>query len=157
MYKRQVENLYIVGGEIVTPPPPPPVGDQTFLGQDNWGALVANTRIEDVSIPLDYEVGLDITATGTVGDWGSIVHFTATNTNCCEYGSRIPGVWFWPGTRKILVVDGHGANCHAWWCEFSCDGNILTLEERVTSTLRIIMQPDFVYICLLYTSPSPRD
>ncbi len=30
--------------------------------------------------------------------------------NCDSYGSRIPAVWFWPGTRKILVVDGHGDN-----------------------------------------------
>ena len=55
-----VENLYLAGSnaDMVTPPP---VGDQVMLGQDNWGPLVASTRIEDVTLPLDYEIGLDIT------------------------------------------------------------------------------------------------
>ena len=84
------------------------------------------------SLPLDYQIGLDITPGSNIrGDWAAIVHFTATgeyrsnphnslisgdvaerllvatDTNCCDYGTRVPGVWFWPGTRKILVVDGH--------------------------------------------------
>ena len=141
-----VANLYMSGegADIVRAPA---VGVQVFLGQDNWGPLVANTRIEDVSFALDYEIGLDITPGSTVvAEWASIVHFTATNTNCCDYGSRIPGVWFWPGTRKILVVDGHGANGNSHTGEWGCDDTLLTLAEGVTSTLRMIMRPDFVFI-----------
>jgi hypothetical protein len=33
---------------------------------------------------------------------------TATGDNCCSYGDRIPGVWFYPNTRKLHVIDGHG-------------------------------------------------
>jgi hypothetical protein len=80
-----------------------------MLGGD--GPLVKNTQLfDDVSIPLDYEVGIDITPGSVIEAWSSIVHFTATDTDCCEYGTRLPGVWFWPGTRKLLVVDGNGAN-----------------------------------------------
>ena len=69
-----------------------PLGAQ-MLGGD--GQLVADTQLADVAIPLDYEIGLDITpGSNIIADWAAIVHFTATGTNCCDYGSRIPGVWF---------------------------------------------------------------
>jgi hypothetical protein len=39
--------------------------------------------------------------------WGSIVHLTSTNHDCCNYGDRIPGIWFYPGSRRLYVIDGH--------------------------------------------------
>ena len=108
---------------------------------------MASTQIEYVNLPLDYEIGLDITpGPNIIGDWSSIVHFTATNTNCCDYGSRIPGVWFWPGTRKILVVDGHGANGNAHTGEWGCDDSILTLDEGTKYRLQMIMSVEVVQI-----------
>ena len=73
------------------------------------GAIKRNTNLKPMDIPLNYEIGLDITPNNNIvrGKYASILHFTATGTNCCEYGSRIPGVWFYPGTRKLNVVDGH--------------------------------------------------
>ena len=45
-----------------------------------------------VPLPTDYKVELDITpGFRIVEHWASIVHFTATLSNCCEYGDRIPG------------------------------------------------------------------
>ena len=148
-------NLYLVGGSVAPPPPPPPPppapidtsapGNAQMLGGD--GQLVANVRLDDVTIPLDYEIGLDITpGPNIIGDWSSIVHFTATNTNCCDYGSRIPGVWFWPGTRKILVVDGHGANGNAHTGEWGCDDSILTIDEGTTYRLQMVMSAEVVQI-----------
>ena len=117
------------------------------LGQNNWGQLVRNTQIEDVSIPLDYEVGIDITpGQRIIRSWASIVHFTATDSNCCAYGDRIPGVWFWPNTRKLLVVDGHGANGQSHTGEWGCSDAVLTLAEGVTSTLKMVMRSDSVSI-----------
>merc|ERR1712072_491323 len=116
-----------------------------MLGGD--GQLVANTALPDVNLPLDYEMGLDITpGPNIIGDWSSIVHFTATDTNCCDYGSRIPGVWFWPGTRKILVVDGHGANGNSHTGEWGCDVDLLTIDAAVASTLTMQMRADTVNI-----------
>eukprot|EP01045_Picozoa_sp_COSAG04_P009544 COSAG04_NODE_556_length_12658_cov_3.469862_5_plen_293_part_01 len=112
----------------------------TRLGLGAPSQLVADTQIEYVNLPLDYEIGLDITpGPNIVGPWSSIVHFTATNTDCCDYGSRVPGVWFWPGTRKILVVDGHGANGNAHTGEWGCDDSILTLDEGTTYRLKMVM------------------
>jgi hypothetical protein len=42
----------------------------------------------------------------TQPDWASIIHFTATGNNCCDYGDRTPGVWFHPGNRQLHIVDG---------------------------------------------------
>ena len=119
----------------------------TLVGESAYGQLVRDTQIEYVNLPLDYEIGLDITpGPNIIGDWSSIVHFTATNTNCCDYGSRIPGVWFWPGTRKILVVDGHGANGNAHTGEWGCDDSILTLDEGTTYRLQMVMSAEVVQI-----------
>eukprot|EP01052_Picozoa_sp_SAG31_P015233 SAG31_NODE_974_length_10627_cov_11.246201_6_plen_522_part_00 len=83
-----------------------------------------------VYIPLDYRVQFEITpdpSSQVREGWSSIFHFTATGANCCEYGDRIPGVWFFPGGadrscvrgscpgHRLHVVYGHdgdgNANC----------------------------------------------
>ena len=118
---------------------------RTPLGGD--GQLVANTRLDDVSIPLNYEIGVTITPGPTIDEaWASIVHFTATGDDWGDYGDRIPGVWFWPGTRKLLVVDGHRANGNSHTGEWGCDDGILTLSEGVASTLTMRMNEDVVNI-----------
>ena len=66
-----------------------PVG-ATLLGESAYGQLAANTQIENVNLPLDYEIGLDITPGPNInGAWTNIVHFTATNT-CLLYTSPSP-------------------------------------------------------------------
>ena len=43
-----------------------------------------------VSLPLDYSVSFDITPGPTVvTGWGSIVHFSATGKDCCDYYAAI--------------------------------------------------------------------
>ena len=69
-----------------------------------------------------------------------------SNTNCCEYGSRIPGIWFWPGTRKVLVVDGHGDNGNSHTGEWGCNDDLLTLEPHTLYTLKIVVAPATVHI-----------
>jgi len=119
--------------------------DALMLGGD--GQLVANTQLDDVDIPLDYTIGIDITPGPVIQSaWSSIVHFTATDTDCCDYGSRIPGVWFWPGTRLILVVDGHGPNGNSHTGEWGCDDSILTLAEGQTYNLKMQMTASTVHI-----------
>ena len=45
--------------------------------------------------------------------WASIFHFSATGNNCCSYGDRIPGVWFYPGTRRLHIRDGSNSEGNA--------------------------------------------
>ena len=111
--------------------------DAQLLGGD--GVITQGTQLANIDIPLDYEIGLDITPTTSLeSGWGSIVHFTATGSNCCNYGDRIPGVWFWPNTRKLLVVDGHTDNGNSHTDEWGCDDSVLTLEPNVNYRLRMV-------------------
>ena len=115
---------------------------------ENWTAIF---RAPDVSVGPgeSRELVLDITPGDVIeSDWSSIAHFTASNTNCCEYGSRIPGIWFWPGTRKVLVVDGHGDNGNSHTGEWGCDDDILTLEEGKTANLIMRMYVHYIAACI---------
>ena len=94
-----------------------------------------------MSIPLEYEIGLDITPSNAIEKgWGSILHFTATGADCCGYGSRIPGVWFWPGTRRILLSDGHTSNGNSHTGQWKCDDNVLTLQPNINYRLRMVFK-----------------
>lgn len=43
------------------------------------------------SLPLDFTVAFDIEPLGVPSaEWTSILHFTASGNNCCEYGDRVP-------------------------------------------------------------------
>lgn len=57
-------------------------------------AIKQNEHASRVALPVDYAVAFDITPTGAeVAEWSNIVHFTATDHDCCNYGDRIPGAW----------------------------------------------------------------
>jgi hypothetical protein len=134
------QNWFVMEADDVTEP-------AQMLGGD--GALPTETTLLTTidSLPLDYEIGFDITPGPQIqGDWAALVHFTATDTNCCDYGSRVPGIWFWPSTRKILVVDGHGANGNSHTGQWGCDDSMLTTEVGVTINLKMVMASDLVTI-----------
>ena len=114
-----------------------------------------------MTVPLAYEIGLDITPTyKIVKGWGNILHFTATGTGCCGYGSRIPGVWFWPGTRKILVSDGHTSNGNSHTGEWKCDDEVLTLQPNVAYRLKMVFKRKTVSVFVdgeVACATEPRD
>merc|ERR1711964_836919 len=72
--------------------------------------LVQGTEFQPIDVPRDYEVAFTITPTAAVGGWGNIIHITADGGNCCNYGQRIPGVWFYPGNLRLHIRDGSTAN-----------------------------------------------
>ena len=87
--------------------PPGPNGEHYFI-KDDPAPINQNMHASNVALPIDYAVAFDLTPTGTeVASWSNIVHFTATNHDCCNYGDRVPGVWFYPGSRRIHIIDGH--------------------------------------------------
>ena len=56
---------------------------------------------EGLVMLADYTLQFQIKPTSTRKGWASIVHYT-TGTD----GSRVPGIWFFPGTTKLHVVVG---------------------------------------------------
>jgi hypothetical protein len=54
----------------------------------------------------DYRLTFDITPRATIGNFASIIHFTITNSDCCNPGDRAPGIWFNPGTVNLHIRIG---------------------------------------------------
>ena len=102
------------------------------------GLIKRNTKLQPLDIPLDYEIGLDITPNDkTENTWSSIVRFTATDKECCEYGSRIPGVWFYAHDRRLSVVDGHTGDGNSD-VNSVCDPNVMTLQANKKHRLKMV-------------------
>merc|ERR1719420_2678957 len=88
-----------------------------------------------INLPLDYAVEFDIKPTAAAGGWANIIHFT-TDSNCCAYGQRIPGVWFYGGTTRLHIRDGRGSNGND-----GCDpAEQLPLNE--VTNVRMVMTAD---------------
>jgi len=87
-----------------------------------------------VSVPADYTIGFEIVPEAeVVASWGSILHLTATGNNCCNYGDRIPAVWFYPGNLRLHIRDGSAADGND-----GCDPeDQLPLNEDTTVLLQI--------------------
>ena len=92
-------------------------------------ALVHNNPIAIVSGKANYRLSFDIVPTGIISGWGSILHFTTVN-NCCEFGSRSPAIWFWPGTSRMHVRIGDSSDGN-----WGIDTDALPFNVRTTFTL----------------------
>ncbi|KAL5517686.1 hypothetical protein EMCRGX_G003284 [Ephydatia muelleri] len=92
-------------------------------------ALVQNNPIAIVSGKANYRLSFDIVPTGIISGWASILHFTTVN-NCCEFGSRSPAIWFWPGTTRLHVRIGDSSDGN-----WGIDTDALSLNVRTTFTL----------------------
>merc|ERR1712060_340740 len=49
------------------------------------------------------------------GSWTSILRFTDSQSNCCAYGDRSPGLFMDPSTLQILVTEGSTNNGNQWF------------------------------------------
>ena len=60
----------------------------------------------------DYELRFRFILRGTIGGWGSVVHFTASgdDSHWLPYGQRIPRIFVAPNSQKLCVVAGHEGN-----------------------------------------------
>ena len=74
--------------------------------------MVAGDAIAVINLPLDYAVQFDINPSAAAGGWANIIHFTIGG-NCCGYGQRIPGVWFYGGSTRLHIRDGHAGDGNA--------------------------------------------
>ena len=93
--------------------------------------MVSGNQIASISGTTgNYRLSFEIVLAGTVGGWGSIVHFT-NDGNCCNFGNRSPGIWFWPGTTQLFVRIGDSTDGN-WGIETTC---ALLLNTRTNVTL----------------------
>lgn len=92
-----------------TPAPPPPVPTPAQPVFKCSGASLPTTVtpiqgniIGRITVTSDYTLSFDITPKGTVGNWGSILHFTV-GSDCCGPNHRDPAIWFMPGNLGLYV------------------------------------------------------
>ena len=69
-----------------------PVTVQQFVGAAPQALVQSIVPIANITVPLNFEIALDITPLGPVNArWSNIIHVTATGENLAGAGSRIPG------------------------------------------------------------------
>lgn len=84
--------------------------EETFRLMVKGKSLVRNKFLDTVEVPQNFNLSFSITPTGTVSTWANIMHFSKSGSNCCESGSRMPAVFFKPGSTKLSVIIGNSAN-----------------------------------------------
>lgn len=108
------------------PPPPSATSSPTVSTSTSPAPAdlvgVANPNLSSGHVVADgltviqnnYRISFDITIFGTVGNWGSIFHFTRTFNNCCSFGDRVPALWFFPGQSRFYWIAGNPGNGDEW-------------------------------------------
>jgi hypothetical protein len=84
------------------------------------GNIKKNTKLKPMDIPLDYEIGLDITPNNKIEKkWANIVHFTATGKDCsatavasrvCGSGRALASFWWWTDTPRMATATRESGN-----------------------------------------------
>ena len=102
-------------GNIPFAPRPPAIftcNNSTGLPQ-SFTPTSNNILVDNLMMTEDYKLSMDITPRGTVGNWGSIIHFT-TGGDCCAPSQRTPGIWFAPNTIDTFALHVGFANDGGW-------------------------------------------
>merc|ERR1712072_737886 len=71
---------------------------------------------------------------------GNIIHVTATGNNCCNYGDRVPAVWFYPGNLRLHIRDGSANNGNN-----GCDPEEQLVVDQ-TTTIRLEIRGFFMSV-----------
>jgi len=110
--KIALKQCYGIG---VTPKPPvcPILPCSNILLPRNV-SLSKGNKIGTVVHSGNFELAFKINVKGIVSGWGSILHFTQSGNDCCSFGDRSPGIWFYPNTTKIYLILGDSANGGDW-------------------------------------------
>ena len=82
----------------------PPRGSNEWISRtDRSGPGIAYKNITTSS---NYILEFDIWPENSRLGWNSVMHFT-TGGNCCNYGSRLPAIWFWnENTTRLHIRTG---------------------------------------------------
>lgn len=106
-----------------------------------------------VNVTGDYTLAFTVKPTGLQGNWSSILHFS-NGQDCCGFGNRCPGIWFWPGSTQLHIRIGD-ANDGNW----GIDTNPIPMNQLTTVLLKC-QGPDVLLtlngVNYAYKQPSKR-
>lgn len=132
-------------------------GETVFIPPGSPRKLAAGMEHASVNVPLDYQIDFELVpGPSIVADWSNIIHLTSTGENCCDYGDRVPGIWFRPGTRQLDVIDGHGGLDHAGGAgnDECIDSNDLEAGRRYKISVQMRQKVVEVLVADCGTQPS---
>ena len=86
------------------------LGRWTLIDSDKKWYLINNTKtigqwkITNIKHTSKMTITFWINISKLYPSWTNILHVTNNNSNCCEKGDRVPGIWLYPNSSKMLVV-----------------------------------------------------
>jgi len=93
---------------------PTPSRNFYFQGPQKITRSEENEHVKIIaSPPTDYVLRFVIRPLGIVSDWVNIIHFT-TGGKGYGYGTRVPAVWFSPGSTQLHATPGSNSNGNEW-------------------------------------------
>ena len=133
-YLKQRDAVWKLNGIQIPPPPPAPTACTAALP-----TTVVPSRgkiIGTIDYAANFMLTFDITPKRIINNWASILHFTANGSDCCENGSRQPGIWFIPGELGLHVRINNNIGFNAQGVKLNnksrivitCKGDIMTLS-----------------------------
>jgi hypothetical protein len=89
-----------------------------LMAQEIFGNLTPNRNLGQHDIPFgDFAITLEWDLVSAPTDIANILHITNQNRDCCDWGNRIPAIWFLPGdVRKYHIVNSLPYNGN-WNCD----------------------------------------
>jgi hypothetical protein len=158
--KEALDQCY--GAKVLEAPkecPPPPVKPVSVCPSSTLPITITprqGNKIGKVKCPDgDYELKFDITPKSTVGDWGSILHFSGADNNCCNLGDRSPAIWFQPSSTNLHIRIGDANDGNWGWdspplpmgqktkFNLTCKGSDITIT--IGNTVQKLQQPSRRY------------
>jgi hypothetical protein len=104
--------------------------------------LVAN----DVSLPAYFKLGFKLTPRHTVPRWGSIVHFSKDDAQCCSWGQRIPVIFFRPSTFDFEFAYGTTNHGTRFLNGFPRGDNAIVADVEYDMEFRILPQGAQIFV-----------
>jgi hypothetical protein len=115
-----------------------------------------NNLIASITMTEDYTLEFDITPRGIINEWVGILHINATGGDNGIFGSRCPGIWFFPNSLGLHVRVGDTQDTNYGFdnqpgCSMNqktrvyleCKGKNITL--KVGSNTYTMTQPTYRY------------
>merc|ERR1712127_334927 len=136
----KMDNLLIQSARAMSPPPPPTPPAKKVTLINGATALRKGRQLARTDMPTDYTMTFDLYPKGKIGGWANIIHFSATGGNCCNYGDRVPAIWFYSGSTRFHMIDGH-AKVGNDECPITDQ-----LPLNKWTSVKIEMLPDSVYV-----------
>jgi len=75
--------------------------------------------IGKITVSHNFSFSFDFTPKGLPSSWACLFHFT-TGNDCCDLGSRAPGIWFAPGTIQTFAIHVGHENDGDWAARPNC-------------------------------------